>query len=87
MTWYRLLLVPAVFGKQVSAVGVENIDLSTVIMSNHFNYNRRMPEILPMLALDDCSQYICRGDPESDHAPPLERSVSGQELEFADSMF
>eukprot|EP00904_Undaria_pinnatifida_P012334 jgi/Undpi1/8230/HiC_scaffold_25.g10700.m1 len=49
--------------QKVSAVGVENVDLSSVVGSNHFNYNRRMPEILSLLALDDCSKYIARGDP------------------------
>ena len=39
------------------------MDLSSVIGSSHFNYNRRMPEILSLLALDDCSKYIGRGDP------------------------
>ena len=48
--------------EQVSAVGVENVDLSSVVGSNHFSYNRRMPEILSLLALDDCSKYIARGD-------------------------
>lgn len=48
---------------QVSATGVENLDLTEVIKSNHFNYNRKMPEILELLDLDNCSKYIGRGDP------------------------
>lgn len=51
---------------QVSAVGVENVDLSSVVGSNHFNYNRKMPEILNLLDLDNCSKYIVRGDSRED---------------------
>lgn len=46
---------------QVSAARVENVDLSHIIGSNHFNYNRKMPEILPLLALDECSKYVGMG--------------------------
>ncbi|CAN0228992.1 unnamed protein product, partial [Ectocarpus sp. 13 AM-2016] len=38
--------------QKVPAVGVENIDLSSIVGSNHFNYNRKMPEILELLDLD-----------------------------------
>lgn len=48
---------------QVPAAGVENLDLTEVIKSNHFNYNRKMPEILELLDLDNCSKYVGRGDP------------------------
>ncbi|CAM9239149.1 unnamed protein product [Pylaiella littoralis] len=55
--------------QKVSAVGVENVDLSSVVGSNHFNYNRKMPEILELLDLDNCSKYIRRGDPGGDSSP------------------
>lgn len=42
---------------------MENLDLTEVIKSNHFNYNRKMPEILDLLDLDNCSKYVGRGDP------------------------
>lgn len=50
---------------QVGAPGVENLDLSSIIGTNHFHYNRRMPEVLAALALDDCSRYISRGDDDA----------------------
>lgn len=58
---FCLTLVPPT---QVTVPGVENADLSSIIGSNHFNYMRRMPELLAELALDDCSRYISRGDEE-----------------------
>lgn len=50
----------------MSAVGVENVDLSSIVGSNHFNYNRKMPEILEVLDLDNCSKYVGRGDSKED---------------------
>ena len=68
-------------GEQVSAVGVENVDLSPIVGSNHFNYNRRMPEILSLLALDDCSKYIARGDPQDlDSSARLSASTSSASM-------
>lgn len=68
-------------GQQVSAVGVENVDLSPIVGSNHFNYNRRMPEILSLLALDDCSKYIARGDPQDlDSSARLSASTSSASM-------
>lgn len=52
----------------MSAAGVENVDLSSVVGSNHFNYNRKMPEILDLLDLDNCSKYIGRGDSGEDNS-------------------
>lgn len=52
-------------------MGVENVDLSSVIGSNHFNYNRKMPEILELLDLDNCSKYIGRGDPPEESSPAV----------------
>eukprot|EP00903_Cladosiphon_okamuranus_P012128 g11379.t1 len=65
--------------QKVPTPGVENLDLTDVIKSNHFNYNRKMPEILEMLDLDNCSKYIGRGDPlERENNPP---AASGAVLE------
>lgn len=69
--------------KQVSAVGVENVDLSSVVGSNHFNYNRRMPEILSLLALDDCSKYIGRGDSRGDLDSSSRLSASNSSASIA----
>ena len=53
---------------KVSAEGIENLDLTSVIGSNHFNYNRKMPEILELLDVVNCSTYVARGDPRQE--PP-----------------
>lgn len=52
-------------------MGVENVDLSSVVGSNHFNYNRKMPEILELLDLDDTSTYIGRGDSVEESSPTV----------------
>lgn len=71
--------------EQVDAAGVENLDVSAVVGSSHFNYNRRMPEILPLLALDDCSTYVCRGNQESISDTTLELSSSVDDVARADA--
>lgn len=61
----------------MSAASVENLDLTEVIGSNHFNYNRKMPEILELLDLDNCSKYVGRGDPiERDDGSPAAAGTS-----------
>ncbi|CAB1101295.1 unnamed protein product [Ectocarpus sp. CCAP 1310/34] len=57
--------------QKVSAVGVENVDLSSIVGSNHFNYNRKMPEILELLDLDNTSTYIGRGDSPEEISPAV----------------
>lgn len=64
---------------QVSAAGVENLDLTEVIKSNHFNYNRKMPEILEMLDLDNCSKYVGRGDPRESESNSSAAAGTGLE--------
>lgn len=59
---------------QVTARGVENEDLTSLIGSDHFKYNRRMPEIMSILSLDDCSKYIAQGD--EDPIPTAAAAVS-----------
>lgn len=62
-------------------MGVENVDLSAIVGTDHFNYNRRMPEILPLLALDDCSKYVGKGDRIiGDSATSTERPAKGSSL-------
>lgn len=80
----NLLLVVEIVEK-VNAAGVENLDLSSVVGSSHFNYNRRMPEILPLLALDDCSTYVCRGNQEAISDTTLELSSSTDDVAHADA--
>lgn len=69
----------------MAARGVENLDLSTLLGSNHFNYNSRMPEILPLLAFDDCSTYVCKGDQEGVSDSAVELSSRADEVARSDS--